>query len=161
MLLHGKLPFLFSFVLHFLSSFSELFISDSGCSVLCVSVASSLFQSLHSLIALFLPSIHLSVLLPFAPTTLKLQYFHFVTKSNQFINPALFSAPLALFLWPSSSAETTGELLLERTDGSTVKRKRRKDRFFLLKPPTLEREKKKKRSVTAQEEITFWSLIIQ
>lgn len=64
----------------------------------------------------------------------------------------------ALFPWPSSFSETTGELLLTSTDRGSVKRNKRKDRFFLLKPQKLE---KKRGPATAQEGITFWTLIIQ
>lgn len=54
--------------------------------------------------------------------------------------PSLSS--LLSFLWPSSSFQTTGELLLKSTDRSVVKRNKRKDRFFLLKPQKFERGKK-------------------
>lgn len=92
---------------------------------------------------------------------------------SQFIHPALFFTflpsipslppytlpPSLLFLWSSSSSETTGEPLLKSTDRSTVKRNKGKDRFVLLKPQKL--EGKNQRPVTAQEGITFWPLIVQ
>lgn len=58
-------------------------------------------------------------------------------------NPQPATLVSGLFLWPSSSSETTWEPLLKRTDRSTVKRNKRKDRFSLLKPQKLERKKAK------------------
>lgn len=57
------------------------------------------------------------------------------------LNPQPATLDFALSVWPSSSSETPGELLLRSTDRSTAKRNKPKDRFSLLKQQKLERKK--------------------
>lgn len=139
----------------------------------------SFLCSLIPLFLLFCPSLHPSFLYSFSSPILPYWMGVLCNTSSLFLSqnkinlstlhfslPQSLTCPpppphpfSALFLWPSSSSETTGELLLKSTDRSTVKRNKRKDRFFLLKPQKLAR--KKRRPVTTQEGITFWPLIIQ
>lgn len=123
------LPFFFFFVRAFLCSVIPLFFP-----LLNFCLPSILLSSVPSV----LPSHHMEccVILAFflSQNKINLPTPHFS------LPPSLPPSPV--FLWSSSSAETTGELLLKSTDRSTVKRNKRKDRFFLLKPQKLKREKK-------------------
>lgn len=154
-------PSLTLFVPYFICSLCSLFISYSCFMMLPFFFVSSFLWCVIPLFPLFLnfnlpsilfysmPSVHPSyhiemdfcVMLAFflSQNKINLPTLHFSPLRS--FNPQPATLVSALFLWPSSSSETAGELLLKRTDRSTVKRNKRKDRFYLLKPQKLEREK--------------------